>query len=531
MRNLTPVYAILLGIYPVIDLYSLLPGGVPLFTIVRPLFLQVLISLFVFLLFYLRRRDVLQAGFLAGITVFYFSSTGYFYRSLPFPVYPAILHLVVVILGIAIVAIFTHPIMWQKYLILSRLRALTSYLNLISIIVLLFPLYRIGKALVEQADDTRRPWSQLILQDQAPQVLKPPSQPPDIYYIILDGYGRQDTIENIFGYDNQAFMAELEHLGFFIAEDARSNYIRTAVSLPSSLNLNYLNFAEEAAGAYSTNYLPLRGLIQDNYARALLEQAGYTTVAISSDYDFTDWKDADAYLSPFENDLSEIERVFYGSTALGALYDPEFPFTEGLRSILPLPSYGTRRAKILFAFEQLKKIPQIPGPKFVFVHIIAPHPPFVFDADGKPVPSGRPYNPGDGEGFTGGPEEYQALYVEQLQFINKQVLRSIQQILHTSPNPPVILIQGDHGSGSLMNSSIEQSCMYERTSILSAYYMPEGRTELLYPAITPVNSFRVVFNTYFGADFPLLPDQTYFSPFVNPYDFVDITERIETECR
>ena len=84
MRTTIPMYAILLGIYPVIDLYSLLPGGVPLFTVVRPLFIQVLISLLVFLLFYLRRRDVLQAGFLAGITVFYFSSTGYFHRSLPF---------------------------------------------------------------------------------------------------------------------------------------------------------------------------------------------------------------------------------------------------------------------------------------------------------------------------------------------------------------------------------------------------------------------------------------------------------------
>jgi hypothetical protein len=266
-------------------------------------------------------------------------------------------------------------------------------------------------------------------------------------------------------------------------------------------------------------------------ARRLLEQGGYRTVAISSDFAFTDWKDADIYLFPFQNDLTELEQFFYGSTAFGAIYDLEFPFTSSLRSIIPIPSYGTRREKVRFAFDQLKEVPSIPGPKFVFAHIIAPHPPFVFDAQGKFVNPQRPYNPGDGEGFAGSLEEYQSLYIQQLQFVNSQILDSIRAILTTSSSPPIIIIQGDHGSGSLLkNSSIEESCMYERTSILNAYYMPQGKTDLLYPAITPVNSFRVIFNTYFDTEYPLLADQTYYSPFVNPYAFVDITNRIEMNC-
>ena len=108
-------------------------------------------------------------------------------------------------------------------------------------------------------------------------------------------------LQDVFRYDNSGFVQELENLGFYVAKDARSNYIRTVVSLASSLNLSYINFAEDAAGTYSTNYLPLRGLIQDNQARARFEQADYTTVAISSDYDFTDWKDADIYRFPFEH--------------------------------------------------------------------------------------------------------------------------------------------------------------------------------------------------------------------------------------
>lgn len=34
----------------------------------------------------------------------------------------------------------------------------------------------------------------------------------------------------------------------------------------------------------------------------------------------------------------------------------------------------------------------------------------------------------------------------------------------------------------------------------------------LYDRVSPVNCFRIVFNTYFSAQLPLLPEQTYLSP-------------------
>ena len=148
MKRTFPIYALLLAIYPIIDLYSLLPGGVQLITVIRPLILQVLTTALLFWFFYSRPRNVLRAGFLAGIAMFYFSSTGYFYRSIPFPSYPAIIHLLFVLLGVAILAILTHPDVWQKYLPPPRLRTLTQYLNIVAIIVLLFPLYKIGNVLI-----------------------------------------------------------------------------------------------------------------------------------------------------------------------------------------------------------------------------------------------------------------------------------------------------------------------------------------------------------------------------------------------
>lgn len=61
-----------------------------------------------------------------------------------------------------------------------------------------------------------------------------------------------------------------------------------------------------------------------------------------------------------------------------------------------------------------------------------------------------------------------------------------------------------------------------------AYYLPDGGDRLLYPEISPVNSFRVVLNAYFGVDMALLPDETYFTSHLIDGQFIDITERRES---
>ncbi len=135
---------------------------------------------------------------------------------------------------------------------------------------------------------------------------------------------------------------------------------------------------------------------------------------------------------------------------------------------------------------------------------------------------------GDGLAFGGTPEEYQRDYIEQLTYINRQVEIAIDAILSGSSQPPIILVQGDHGPGSmLVRDSLEQTCLLERTSILSAYYLHNG-SEFLAEDLTPVNSFRVVFNELFNAQLPLLPNETYFSPQSWPYDFTPVSSRIET---
>ena len=58
---------------------------------------------------------------------------------------------------------------------------------------------------------------------------------------------------------------------------------------------------------------------------------------------------------------------------------------------------------------------------------------------------------------------------------------------------------------------------------MNAYYFPDGDYRDLYQTITPVNTFRIVLNKYFGRDFERLPDRIY-AYTQNYYDFYEITD-------
>ena len=117
--------------------------------------------------------------------------------------------------------------------------------------------------------------------------------------------------------------------------------------------------------------------------------------------------------------------------------------------------------------------------------------------------------------------------------MNKRVKLAVDEVLAKSDQPPIIIIQGDHGSASTFYTDEKGGWhqptsiqLKERMRILNAYYLPKGRPDELGPDFTPVNTFRLILNEYLNADLKLLPNYSYFSNYVTPYQFKNVTKEV-----
>lgn len=340
-----------------------------------------------------------------------------------------------------------------------------------------------------------------------------PAAPPDIYYIILDSYERIDALQKYYHFDNSAFVQALAARGFYVADQSRSNYMTTAYSLPSSLNLVYLN--DLPAGLFTRM---ISGL-QINFVNDFLRARGYQTVRFESGFAVTDDVLSDYVESPFPPSaepseepavLNQFELLLLQTTPGRLLYAISTADSEGMDAMLNTAieeEFLLRRQRIEHAFGHLDDYAAAEGHYFLFAHIITPHNPYLYGPQGERIDyNGNDYLLGD----KLAPERDIKLYTDQLQHINQMTLDLIDRILAESVTPPVIILQADHGHDTYFEwESSTREGVDLRSAILNAYYFPNGAYQNLYPSISPVNSFRVVLNQFFGTHFELLPDRSY----------------------
>lgn len=339
---------------------------------------------------------------------------------------------------------------------------------------------------------------------------------PDIYLFIMDAYERSDILEEMHGYDNSPFLEALGSRGFFVAEGSMSNYRHTEVSLASVLNFDYVQSFPDSYSVQSNNRSGVLELIRRSRLRTELECIGYSTVAFETGVVWTEWRDADYFLSHqggalngvrFLGGLTRFEALFLRTTVVRLLTD----FSDRLAAqdqALTNDPVAEHRERILFAFDELESVASLPSPKLVFVHIISPHPPMVFGREGEYV------NQADfGTDPTGQRVGRSVLdaYADQVHYLNGRLLEAVDAIRAGSQVPPVIVIQGDHGWADRNEE--------DKLSILNAYHLPNGGDRDLYPTITPVNTFRLILDYYLGADMDLLDDRSYFSTEEHVFQF------------
>jgi hypothetical protein len=243
----------------------------------------------------------------------------------------------------------------------------------------------------------------------------------------------------------------------------------------------------------------------------LARRAGYQVIAVGSDYAATEWLDNADQCRCEQYGLHEVEVAAINMT----------PF----RALLPNRwTYDAHRRKVEESFRQLQSAAGQAGPKLVFGHLLAPHPPFVFEADGRPRSNGaRMFSFTDGSQYRGSKAEYIAGYRNQAQFVAARILSLVDAILSRPGPSPVIILHGDHGPGSTWDwDHLKGANARERMSIFSAYRFPGEHPPLLPAHVTPVNVLRALANRHLGTALPPVPDLSFASTWQRPYQLLEI---------
>jgi hypothetical protein len=492
--HILPIHPVLFTIYPVLSLLATNLDQVPAQTALRSGFISLAGGCLLYLILRLFLRDNGKAAPLATFWLALFFSYGHIYQLVEGKALGGLTYgkhrYLATVWGLLFLAGS-----WWLLKRLKSLRELNLALNVIGVALILFPAWQIGSFAVRLQQ--MKPASQAV-----PKTVRAGSSgesSPDIYYIILDGYSRADVMEKLYNLDIAPFMNELKSMGFVFPKCAQSNYGITAFSMFASLNMEYLDAYGTAFPIGSdrsiVDYQAIHPYLVNSEVRKIFEEKGYQFITFETGFWWLNIDDSDQYIVENNNplkkyskayDLSNFEDLFIRTTALRILTEANTAFLTPLTRRVKTPAQQ-HYEWVEFALDQLGQIPQIPGRKFIYFHVLAPHDPFVFAADGS---------------FRAAtdPNSDIPAYPDEVTYLNRRVVEIARNLIAGSETPPIIIIQGDHGWDPRY-----------RMQILNAYYLPQEGSQKLYPTITPVNTFRLILDTYFGEQLGLLPDKSFYS--------------------
>ncbi|MFQ5763500.1 MAG: sulfatase-like hydrolase/transferase [Rhodospirillales bacterium] len=318
---------------------------------------------------------------------------------------------------------------------------------------------------------------------------------------------------------NRPFLDALRGRGFYVATESVGNYMSSHHSVASSLNMIYLDHLTRQLGRDSGNLNPLTELVQDHAIQRLLKGAGYKYFHLGSTWEVSRLnRNADVNFSGrAPNEFLSVLMQTNAIPAIARKWDIQIHWIE------------SKCFRVNAKLDMLKRIAQRDEPTFTFAHLLLPHEPFVFDADGRCLTEKEAEA-----------RDWRTNFLAQLHYTNDRILDVVDSLIQASDPPPIIIIQGDEGpyparfvEGYLRGRKFDwrkEATDFEwrqKMGILNALYLPGVEAEGLHPRITPVNTFRVVFNAYFGTDFALLPDRSFsFTDIDHAYDFFEVTDRI-----
>jgi len=337
----------------------------------------------------------------------------------------------------------------------------------------------------------------------------------DVYWFIFDRYGSDRSLELQYGLHND--LSPWLRGRDFTVLGSYANYVKTSLSLSTTMQMTHLADMPGVPGPDAKSHAFIYSKIRQSTVAKQFKALGYRYVNIGSWWAPTRSSPlADVNLhtpGPSEFATSLIE-----ASALPALLR---------RAGVVVEARARHWENNQFGLDAAAGVRDEAGPKFVFAHILLPHPPYVHEVDG----SFRARAASRGVAR-------ETLFADQLAYGNSRIREIVDGLLALpEPERPIIILQADEGpempqytSTSTTTWDWNEATTEEleiKFGIMNAWYVPGDRPVGLYDGQTSINTFPLLFRDYFGLDYGLLPDRVFASRKYNlPYDQIEITDRL-----
>lgn len=528
------MHPVLFAIFPTIVLYSYNINEAGLGIMVAPLLYSIFFAILSWLLFFAVLRNVIKTSIATSVWLILFFSYGHLYLFLGaqniFKILPFGPNVFLLMIYFLIFVAFSFFLLRTR----TKLVVFTRLLNFVGIVLISINLINIIPFDMKRAIELGK--LKAYKEEHKERVIvknTDKSTYPDIYYFIFDRYGNHRILKKYFNYNNRQFLNFLREKGFFIGEKSFANYPSTFLSLTSSLNMEYINFLKDVLGKdYSDETVVYSQLLTENKVVEFLKERGYRYIHVGDVWEGTKSnKLADENYNKFIR-FDEFQLYLYENTLLNTLLGKVlsqrvYSGVERLNKIIENMDYRIQKIK--------ERVPA-KGPKFVFGHFLLPHPPYLFSDTCSPLDFKIVQKRSEEEG-----------YIRQTNCANKKIIALVDEITKKSQRPSVIIVQSDEGpflpyyyfNREKYPKKFSKDPYLIHAYILNTFYLPDkgnwsknvDYSSLgLYNTFTPVNTFRLIFNYYFGTNFKFLEDRIFiFKDDKYPYNLTEITSIIKNK--
>lgn len=213
-----------------------------------------------------------------------------------------------------------------------------------------------------------------------------------------------------------------------------------------------------------------------------VKSRGYRLVSFSTTYVATrDLPEADLQIPTFRRRTTPTAETLRLNSVAGALWRG---CGESCSVLEPTPFPVEDSEGIEAKFQVLRSLPDSAGPIWAFLHVLAPHEPFVFEENCDPRTPWWPLN----QQLHDAQAAIRAAYRNQVDCVDSLLLSAVTEIVTRSRTPPVIVIAGDHGYGrialdamhgvTLEYAQLDATQLAERMTVFSAIRLPQADSAL-----------------------------------------------------